>query len=120
MLGNGYSAMSELLYREYGDDVKHTHNDVLDMLLVDGVVGLAWLVSFIVVWSLRVASFSPWSLEGAAAVAVFLDYLCHAQLTGQLWGTDAMSYYVLALTSFSVIGCSRTASPRAQFAVPRT
>jgi len=120
MLGRGYSAMSELLFREYGDDVKHTHNDALDMLLVGGVVGMGWLVSFIVAWSLRISSFSPWSLEGAAAVAIFVDYLCHAQFTGQLWGTDAMTYYVLALTSLTVIGCSRTAATRVRYAAPLT
>ena len=36
ILGRGYSAMSDVLFTSYGDDVKHTHNDTLDMLLVAG------------------------------------------------------------------------------------
>jgi O-antigen ligase len=111
LLGRGFESMAELLYRECGEDVKHTHNDAFDMLLVGGVAGIVWLLSFIWTWGARIARFSPWSLEGAVAVAVFIDYLCHAQFTGQLWGTDVMNYYVIALTALTVIGCLQRVSP---------
>lgn len=110
LFGSGFDYMSDLLYREYGEDVIHTHNDTFDLLLIAGVAGLAWQFSFIWTWVTRIGQLNPWSIEGAAMVAVFIDYLCHAQLTGQLWGTDVMCYYVLALTALTVIGWSRESS----------
>lgn len=104
LLGNGFDAMADILYRECGEDVKHTHNDTFDLLLIGGVVGILWQVSFIWSWGARIVHFSLWSLEGAAAVAIFIDYFCHAQLTGQLWGTDVMNYYLFGLTALNVIG----------------
>ena len=47
IVGIGYSSMSEMLLRNYGDDIKHTHNDMLDMLLVCGFIGSLWLVSLV-------------------------------------------------------------------------
>lgn len=116
LLGSGFDSMAEFLYRECGEDVKHTHNDTLDLLLIGGAAGLLWQLSFIWTWGTRIVHFGPWSLEGAVIVAVFIDYFCHAQLTGQLWGTDVMNYYVFALTAFTVIGWSREASPRVRHA----
>jgi hypothetical protein len=103
-MGNGYNAMSESLFNGYGDDVKHTHNDTLDMLLVAGLLGASWLLTMLIYWARQIVRISFWSLEGAAAGAILLNYLCHSQLTGQLWGTDAMSYYIIALSAFSVLG----------------
>lgn len=120
LLGSGYQSMSEHLYGQYGEDVKHTHNDALDMLLVGGVLGLAWLAAFICTWVVRISAIDPWGLEGAAAIAVLIDYLCHAEATGQLWGTDVMTYYVLALTSFTVIAANRCTSPQMQHNLTRT
>ena len=106
LLGRGYHVMSDLLLTDYGDDVKHTHNDALDMLLVGGAAGACFLLLFISDWATRITRMSIWSIEGAAALAVLIDYLCHAQFTGQIWGTDAMSYYVVGMTSFCAIGAS--------------
>jgi O-antigen ligase len=96
--GIGYKAMSEMLFRDYGDDIKHTHNDMLDLLLVGGFAGAIWLVSLVGAFAWRAVLASPRSTTGAAAVAIFLAYLCHSQLTGQIWGTDAMTYYTVSLT----------------------
>jgi hypothetical protein len=99
--GIGYKQMSEMLFRDYGDDIKHTHNDMLDLLLVGGFVGAIWLISLVGAFAWRALLPSPRSAAGAAAVAVVLGYLCHSQLTGQIWGTDAMTYYTVGLTCLS-------------------
>jgi hypothetical protein len=101
--GQGYSSMSAMLYDRYGDDIKHTHNDALDMMLVGGIAGCMWLLLFIadlVSMVLRCPMSSP---ARAAAVAILLIYLCHSQLTGQIWGTDSMTYYTLSLSSIAVL-----------------
>ncbi|RRA49058.1 O-antigen ligase [Acidipila sp. EB88] len=106
-LGNGYHAMSTMLFHEYGDDIKHTHNDLFDMLLVGGLVGAMWLLTL-------VGSFVRQSLlapvrtaTAAASIAILLAYLCHGQLTGQIWGTDAMTCY-----TFALLGITRPAERR--------
>lgn len=124
LLGSGFESMSDLLFRESGEDVKHTHNDAFDMLLIGGVAGIVWHMSFFWLWGRRIARFSPWSLEGAALMAVFINYVCHSELTGQLWGTDVMNYYVTALTAFTVLA-SRSRAPSearstASFAAQKT
>lgn len=117
-LGRGYSSMSELLLTGYGDDVKHTHNDMLDMLLVGGAAGAVFLVLFVGTLGSATVQRSIWTLEGGASLAVLIDYLCHSQLTGQIWGTDAMTYYVIAITCFSVVGASvRASAPATSFAL---
>ncbi len=97
LLGRGYSSMSDMLYTNYGADIKHTHNDMLDMLLVGGVAGGTWLVFMIGALFINIARSSFITPEGAAGFAVLLIYLLHAQFTGQLWGTDSMTYYMLAM-----------------------
>jgi hypothetical protein len=97
-MGVGYNSMSEMLFQNYGDDIKHTHNDMLDALLVAGFAGVVWLAGLIFSFT-RQALLSPLSsAQGAAAIAIVLTYLCHSLLTGQIWGTDAMTYYVLGIT----------------------
>jgi O-antigen ligase len=103
VMGRGYASMSELLFLNYGADIKHTHNDALDMLLVAGACGALWLLSFVAFSVYRVLRTSLRSHEGAASAAILVTYLCHGQFTGQIWGTDAMSYYMLSLTALYVI-----------------
>lgn len=98
IFGAGYRAMSEMLFRNYGDDIKHTHNDLLDLLLVSGFVGALWFVSLISALVRRALMPAIGSVQGAVAVAIVLTYLCHGFLTGQIWGTDSMTYYTLGLT----------------------
>jgi hypothetical protein len=90
--------MSEMLLRNYGDDIKHTHNDMLDALLVSGLVGALWLTGLIASFAHRVLLSNISTVEGAAGIAIVLTYICHSLLTGQIWGTDAMTYYTLSLT----------------------
>lgn len=118
LLGSGFDSMAEVLYRDCGEDVKHTHNDTFDLLLIGGITGIAWQLSFVWSWGSRISLFGAWSLEGAAAVAIFIDYFCHAQLTGQLWGTDVMNYYLVALTAFTVIGVRQRAAAQVRRTSP--
>ncbi|MDE1175007.1 MAG: O-antigen ligase family protein [Edaphobacter sp.] len=101
--GRGYASMSTMLFQKYGDDIKHTHNDGLDMLLVGGLTGCFWLFLFVLDLSAKILRRPISSKTTAAAIAILLIYLCHGQLTGQIWGTDAMSYYTLALASLCMI-----------------
>jgi len=103
LVGRGYSSMSEMLYEKYGDDIKHTHNDGLDMLLVGGTVGCVWLLIFIFDFARRAFMCPISSASRSASIAILLTYLCHGQLTGQIWGTDAMTYYTLSLSSIFVL-----------------
>ncbi len=67
------------------------------MLLVGGVAEAAWLLCFIGALAWKVFRSSLFTVEGAAGVVILLTYPLHGQFTGQLWSTDAMTYYVLSL-----------------------
>ena len=108
-IGNGFNAMSEMLFLTTGSDIKHAHNDMLDMLLVGGIVGAGWLLFFIGTLAWRILRTSLYSVEGAAGTAILLAYVLHGQFTGQLWSTDAMSYYTLSLARLYVLGQHATA-----------
>ena len=97
VFGRGYEAMAEMLLREYGMDIRHTHNDLLDMLTVAGLCGAAWLLLLICTLFRQVVRSSLMSIEGAAGMAIWLTYVVHGQLTGQLWGTGVMTYYTISL-----------------------
>lgn len=116
--GIGYKAMSEMLFRDYGDDIKHTHNDMLDLLLVGGFAGAVWLASLIAVFAWTAFLPSPRSAAGAAAIAIVLGYICHSQLTGQIWGTDAMTYYTIGLTCLSRMSSRNQPFTSLQYATP--
>lgn len=103
ILGIGYKSMSEMLFRDYGEDIKHTHNDFLDLLLVGGWAGVILFLTFVTSFGYMALRSGPHTAEGAAAIAIFIAYLCHSQLTGQIWGTDSMTYYTLGLTCLSSI-----------------
>lgn len=108
LLGSGFNAMAEMLYTQTGSDIKHCHNDLLDMAIVGGAVGVGWLALMVGAFVLRIARVSVTSVEGAAAVAVLLAYVLHGQLTGQLWSPDAMTYNTVVLTCMT---CAASRSP---------
>jgi O-antigen ligase len=111
-LGSGYSAMSNMLFLDMGNDIKHTHNDTLDLVLVAGVPGVVWLLFFIGTFAWRVFQMSLFSVEGAAGAAILLAYVLHGQFTGQLWSPDAMSYNTMSLACLSVLGRGSTIESR--------
>ncbi len=102
LLGFGYECMATMLNRDYGEDIRHTHNDFLDMLLVGGVAGVLWWA--LLVGSMLAIGLRRWStLEGGAAIAICIVFGCHGQLTGQLFGTDCMVAYTFSLASLSAL-----------------
>lgn len=111
-LGYGFGAMSDMLFLNYGTDIKHTHNDMLDMMLVGGIPGACWLLLLLGSLLFRIRRTSLRSIEGGAGFAILLTFVVHGQFTGQLWGTDAMTYYMLSLTALYTIG-RLTSSPEA-------
>ena len=115
VFGRGYTAMADMLFTDYGMDIRHTHNDLLDMLSVAGLCGAAWLVLLIGSMLRLVLRASLFSIEGAAAMAILLTYLLHGQLTGQLWGIGPMMYYTVALTCLAA-----NAQVHAPVALPST
>lgn len=116
-LGNGFNAMSEMLFLKLGSDIKHCHNDMLDMMLVGGVPGACWLFFLFGTLLWRIGRTSFRSVEGSAGFAILLTFLIHGQFTGQLWGTDAMTYYMLSLSSLYTIGrCISPSDAPANFA----
>ena len=97
VFGRGYDAMADMLLRHYGMDIRHTHNDLLDVLTVAGLCGAAWLLLLIGSLLTQVVRCSLLSVEGAAGMAIWLTYIVHGQLTGQIWGTGVMTYYTIAI-----------------------
>ena len=102
-LGYGFQSMSDMLFLTTGSDIKHCHNDLLDLALVGGIPGVAWLLLFIGGFGWRIYRSSLSSIEGAASMAILLAYVLHGQFTGQLWSPDAMSYNTLSLACLSVL-----------------
>ena len=97
-----------MVYESLGVAV-HTHNDVLDMLVIGGVLGLIilGLVFAGIVVQIRAArSASP---EFAVAVAILLVLGCQAFFTGQLFLPDIMTFYLLGITA--VLACRARKSP---------
>jgi hypothetical protein len=103
LLGFGYDRMATMLYKDYGDDIKHTHNDLLDMMLLGGLCGIAWWIALMLTFTAgAIRNFG--TIEGMASIGILLIFICHGQLTGQLLGTDAMVMYSMSLACLSVIG----------------
>jgi len=75
--GRGYSSMADMLFREYGMDIRHTHNDLLDMLTVAGLCGAAWLLLLLATLTRQVIRSSIGSIEGAATLAILITYALH-------------------------------------------
>lgn len=93
-VGVGYEGMYDLMQRGYGVRI-HTHTDVLDMLLVSGVVGMLayavlWVMVIREVGGLRRRS-KHYGIGGAIALVWFIQ----AMFTGQLFAPDAMCWYVI-------------------------
>ena len=103
LLGFGYDRMAKMLYKDYGADIKHTHNDLLDMMLLGGLCGIAWWIGLMLTF-IAGATRNVGTIEGMAGIGILLVFICHGQLTGQLLGTDAMVMYSMSLACLSVIG----------------
>jgi O-antigen ligase len=104
LLGRGFQGMLDMVYASLGV-VVHTHNDLLDMLVIGGVLGLIVLSLIFAGIVVQIRSARPASPEFAVAVAILLVLGCQSFFTGQLFLPDVMSFYLLAITA--VLGCAR-------------
>ena len=103
VFGIGYGGMLDLTERAAGARL-HTHNDVLDLLLVGGMVGIVFLMAVLagIVWQIRRVPFR--APEFALAVAVLTVLLVQGGLTGQIFLPDVMAYYLLAISAIATLG----------------
>ena len=85
--------------------VVHTHNDLLDMLVIGGVLGLTVLGLIFTGIVAQIRAARPASPEFAVGVAILLVLGCQSFFTGQLFLPDVMSFYLLSITA--VLACAR-------------
>lgn len=102
LIGNGFQSMYEFTYGLVGAAI-HTHNDVVDMLFVGGVVGLLALALVYAGVVVQIRSSAIRSPEAATAVAVLVVLMYQGFFTGQLLLPDVMANYFLAITA--VLAC---------------
>jgi O-antigen ligase len=115
LFGRGFQGMLDMVYASLGV-IMHTHNDLLDMLVIGGVLGLIVLGLIFAGIVVQIRSAPAASPEFAVAVAILLVLGCQAFFTGQLFLPDVMSFYLLAITA--VLAYAREAEP-GQLAVLR-
>jgi hypothetical protein len=106
VFGVGYTKMTRMILRDYGLEI-HTHNDLLDMMLVGGLCGIAWWTGLVITF-IGYAARGLRTREGFASVGIFLIFACHGQLTGQIWDNDVMVMYVVSLACLSTIEATRS------------
>lgn len=108
LVGCGYSGMSAAMRRS-GQGEVHAHSDLFDMVVMGGITGVILLL---MLWTkiarlfLRLPTSSPYYL---VAMAVYIVYLIHSTLTGQLFVTNIMGSYIIAVMCLTEMGtrCSR-------------
>ncbi|MCX5683133.1 MAG: O-antigen ligase family protein, partial [Planctomycetota bacterium] len=96
IIGIGYTGLLDNMESRYGSRI-HSHTDVLDALVIYGVLGLiCWLAinGYILQTILRRGLTLPAS---ATALAVFLVMVLESVFTGQMFGPHVMSFYLLAI-----------------------
>jgi len=102
MLGVGYSGMRDAMFHEgMGGNRKHTHSDVLDILLAFGFLGmLGWVaVHYAMIQTVRASPRT--STEYAVGGGIYVVFLVESLLTGQVFGTATMIVYLGAITGLS-------------------
>ena len=123
LFGRGFQGMLDMVYASLGV-VVHTHNDLLDMLVIGGVLGLIVLGLIFSGIVVQIRSARPASPEFAVGVAIFLVLVCQAFFTGQLFLPDVMSFYLLSITAVLArareAGAGRRATVRRLTTRPQT
>jgi len=104
LFGRGFQGMLDMVYASLGVAM-HTHNDLLDMLVIGGVLGLIVLSLIFAGIIIQIRSVRSASPEFAVSVAILLVLGCQAFFTGQLFLPDVMTFYLLAITA--VLACAR-------------
>ncbi|MEO8128926.1 MAG: O-antigen ligase family protein [Bryobacteraceae bacterium] len=98
LFGRGFQGMLDMVYASLGVAI-HTHNDLLDMLVIGGVLGLIVLGLIFAGLVIQVRAAKPASPEFAVGVAILLVLGSQAFLTGQMFLPDVMTFYLLAITA---------------------
>ncbi|MBV8810200.1 MAG: O-antigen ligase family protein [Acidobacteriaceae bacterium] len=114
LAGRGYQGMVNFINSKLGVEI-HTHNDVLDMLVMGGMVGIGLLLLVVAALGAQILSTPAQSPEFAAAISILLTFFCQAILTGQLFMPDVMSYYVMGITAL-LVSTAPVMFSRVQFA----
>ncbi len=99
MLGVGYSGMRDAMLEEgMGGNRKHTHSDILDILLAFGFLGvLGWIaIHYAVIQTVRACAKT--SMEYAIGGAVYIVFFVESLVTGQVFGPATMIVYLGAIT----------------------
>jgi O-Antigen ligase len=102
LIGCGFQSMYELTYSLVGVSI-HTHNDVVDMLFVGGIIGLLALALVYAGVVVQIRSSHISAPEAATAVAILVVLLYQGFFTGQLLLPDVMANYFLGITA--VMAC---------------
>jgi hypothetical protein len=96
VVGIGYSALVDGMESNYGARI-HSHSDVLDALVIYGVLGLiGWLAVYWAILRMILRRGLAWPAS-AAALAVFLVMALESVFTGQMFGPHVMTFYLLAI-----------------------
>jgi O-antigen ligase len=94
-LGRGYVGMCKVIEQGYGMRI-HTHNDLLDMLLTGGVLGIVSLLVFWAAMLVRLRSLNAGDAGWGAALAILVGIFAQSILTGQMFDPSTMSVYTIA------------------------
>lgn len=102
ILGRGYVGMYAVMQSGYGMRI-HTHNDLLDMLLVGGVMGVVCLSVFWATLIARLRLLRPASAEYGAGLAILTGFFAQSLLTGQIFDPSTMAVYVIAFVCVTAV-----------------
>lgn len=111
VLGIGYSGMRDAMSGEtWASNRKHTHNNLLDMLLAFGLLGASlWLCVHCVLLYL-ISRCSKASVTYVLAMAVYLVFAVESLFTGQAFGAHAMIIYIGTIVALLGISLSQADS----------
>lgn len=98
--GHGYDGMLNLMEEGYGLRI-HAHDDLLDLLLIGGVLGILTLASVSAAFLHCIIPLPRASLAFCLGSAILIVLLCQGLLTGQLFGPDVMLAYAIGVTAIS-------------------
>ena len=95
-VGIGYAGLLDGMEARWGSRI-HSHSDLLDVLVVYGVLGLlCWLAVYLAI--LQMILREGLGLPAAAVgMAIFLVMVLECVFTGQMFGPHVMSFYLFAL-----------------------
>lgn len=94
-LGHGYVGMCRVIQWGYGMRI-HTHNDLLDMLLVGGVPGVVSLFALWAALIMRLRFLNIADAEFGTGLAILASFFAQSMLTGQMFDPSTMSVYGIA------------------------